>query len=260
MFVNIILYATSGVKYISMMRSLEDMLSVEEWKKRIVMYMTARSGGYQSYRASGKGEIFRNFGANIDPNADIAFLELLQEKIMLHINSGLKSYYILDFVDKKEAVRLILRGETEKGKLELVQPDESETIDLKLIFTKSADPKLLHRGNYYYYVKENDETFWVVLQKTQINTPAYRIVLGSEKDENSRICRIWKTTAEIGRTNTGLVIRKQVEDRNQKACGNNRLPSKAAFDIFVHKKLLSEVSKKGRTITYRLNKLDFELH
>jgi len=236
------------------------MRPILEWKERIVMYLTARSGGYQAYRASGKEEIFKSFGTHVDPNADIAFLELLQEKIILHINSGLKSYYVLDFIDKKEEVRRILRGETEKGKAELVQPDESETTGLKLIFTKSADPKLLHRGNYYYYVKENDESYWIVLQKTQINTPAYRIVLGSEKDENSRICRIWKTTVLIGKENSSLVIRKQVEDKNQNACGNNRLPSKAAFDIFMHKGWLTEISKKGRTITYRVNKLDFELH
>lgn len=236
------------------------MQQISEWKQRIISYLAARSGGYEAYRASGKGEIFRNFGTHVDPNADIAFLELLQEKIIMHVNSGLKSYYVLDFVDKREEIRRILRGETENGKAELVQPDESETNGLKLIFTKSADPKLLHRGNYYYYVKESDESFWVVLQKTQINTPAYRIVLGSEKDESSRICRIWKTAVEIGKENSYLVIRKQVEDKNQKACGNNRLPSKAAFDIFMHKGWLSEVSKKGRTITYRLNKLNFELH
>lgn len=231
-----------------------------EWKQRIVMYLPARGGGYEAYRVSGKEEIFRNFGSHVDLNADIAFLELLQEKILLHVNSGFKSYYVLDFMDKKDEIRRILRGETEKGKAELVQPDESETNGLKLIFTKSADPKLLHRGNYYYYVKENDESSWVVLQKTQINTTAYRIVLGSEKDANSRICSIWKTTVGIGKENNRLVIRKQVEDQNQKACGNNRLPSKAAFDIFMHKGWISEMGRKGRTITYRLNKLDFELH
>src|SRR5205807_299508 len=146
--------------------------------------------------------------------------------------------------------RQILHGETEKGNAELVQPDESETIGLKLVFTKPADQKLLHRGNYYYYVKEDNNSHWVVLQKTKIATPAYRIILGSEKDENSRICRIWKATVVIGKENDMLVIRKQVEDKDQRACGNNRLPSKAAFDVFVHKGWLTEVSKKGRTITY----------
>ena len=68
---------------------------------------------------------------------------------------------------------------------------------------------------------------------------AYRIILGSFKDPQSRIDRIWKATTKIGKANPDGFRRKQVENIEQEACGNNRLPSKAAFDVFVFKKMAS---------------------
>ncbi len=57
---------------------------------------------------------------------------------------------------------------------------------------------------------------------------------------------------KVGKENTDGFRRKQVENIEQEACGNNRLPSKAAFDIFVFKKWLIE-EKKGKSIFYKLN-------
>ncbi len=49
-------------------------------------------------------------------------------------------------------------------------------------------------------------------------------------------------------------IRKWVENIEQKACGNNRLPSRSAFHIFVHLKWLVITGRKGNVIYYKVTK------
>ena len=90
-----------------------------------------------------------------------------------------------------------------------------------------------------------------MLLKTQILGNAKRLILGSFNDANSRIMKIWDATLVISEESNenGKFIRKQVEDV-EKACGNNRQPSKAAFDIFVKTGLLKIIGKKGNSPIY----------
>jgi len=90
-----------------------------------------------------------------------------------------------------------------------------------------------------------------VLLKTQILGNAKRLILGSFNDANSRIMKIWNAAIGIsGESNdNGKFIRKEVEDV-EKACGNNRQPSKAAFDIFIKTGLIKIVGKKGNSPIY----------
>ena len=48
-------------------------------------------------------------------------------------------------------------------------------------------------------------------------------------------------------------VRKKVEDIEQAACGNNRIPSKCAFDVFVHEGFLTITGQKRLSKKYKVN-------
>lgn len=79
--------------------------------------------------------------------------------------------------------------------------------------------------------------------------------MGSLEDKNSRITKIWRAVLKVSKINKdNQFIRKWVENIEQEACGNNRLPSRSAFQIFVHLNWLEVVGRKGNTVYYRVTK------
>ncbi len=69
--------------------------------------------------------------------------------------------------------------------------------------------------------------------------------------------KIWRATLKVSKINKDKsFIRKWVENIEQKACGNNRLPSKSAFQIFVHLGWLQVTGKKGNINYYKVTKND----
>lgn len=227
------------------------MISIEEWRRRILRYFVDRSF-YSAYRVTRKEEVLESFGSHLDENAYVAFLSLEQEGLILHYTSNGDDYYTIDIYDKKEQVTKIVEDEDLDTKSEMMQPDESETENFEHKFTTRGFRTYPSQSSYYHYTKKDDDSDWITLHKTKPKGKAYRIILGSLKDPESRISRIWKATLKIGQDNPDGFRRKQIENIEQEACGNNRLPSKAAFDVFVFKKWLIE-EKRGKSIFYKLN-------
>lgn len=223
------------------------MLSVGEWRRRILEYFMAR--GNHQFRCSTKEKIFDFFGSNTDANTDIAFATLLQNGLIITANSKGKKYYTIDF-EKSNEIHRILIEESDEEKFEMIQPHEEEFKELTLVFTSASNKRNPRQGVYYYCVKQDDHSYWVVLLKSRIIGKAKRLILGSFNDASSRILKIWSSTMLVSEeSNDGKFIRKQVEDI-EKACGNNRQPSKAAFDVFEKIGLIKVVGKKGNSPIY----------
>ena len=65
--------------------------------------------------------------------------------------------------------------------------------------------------------------------------------------------KIWRATLKVSKVNKSEpFIRKWVENIEQKTCGNNRLPSKSVFQIFVHLKWLEITGRKGNVVYYKV--------
>ena len=224
--------------------------SVADWRKRILEYFIA--GKSNRIRCSTKEKIFEFFGKHVDPNTDIAFSSLLQNELIIHAESSGKKFYTID-TEKIEKIKKIIVEESDEEKYEMIQPQKEEFEGLTLLFTTASDRRKPKNGVYYYCVKQDDHSYWIVLLKTQILGKARRLILGSFNDANSRIMKMWSATMVISEESNkdGKFIRKQVEDV-ETACGNNRQPSKAAFDIFVKTGLLKKVGKKGNSPIYEI--------
>ena len=229
------------------------MLSTNDWQKRILQFFVNRSGCGHVYRATSKDEVISSFGSHTDTNTFIAWVQLESTGLILHCVSRGEDFYTIDFFDKQDQITRIIYNDEIDTKSEMMQPDESEVKGLEYHFVTEGFRTYPEQSHYYYYTKENDESDWVCLHKTKPHGRASRIILNSLKDENSRISKIWKATKLAAQNANGEpFIRKRVEDLEPKACGNNRLPSKAAFDVFVYKKWLIRVNK-GKQKLYKIN-------
>lgn len=230
------------------------MYTENEWKKRILEYFVVRSSHFRLHAVTSKDVIFSHFGSHTDANTDVAWSNLLANDLIIHIQDDILHTYKLNYldVDKRTEIFNII-NEDKIHKAEIMQPDEKETKELVFQFTPKVDPRIQNRSTYYHYVKIDDSDFWITLVKKRITTKSTKIIMGSFHDENSKIRKIVEAVKIIAsRNDDGTFFRKQVEDIEQKACGNNRQPSKAAFEIFLHKGWIEEVDKKGRTKVYRL--------
>lgn len=229
------------------------MFSTNEWQKRILQFFVDRSGYGRVYRVTKKDEVMDSFGSHKDTNTYIAWVELETNGLILHCFSNGENYYTIDFFDKQDEITKIIEDKELDSTSGIMQPDKLEQKGLEYHFVTKGFRIYPDQSHYYYYTKQDDESNWICLHKTKPHGKASRIILGSLKDPVSRISRIWKAI-ELTTKNENYIpfIRKRVEDIEPKACGNNRLPSKAAFDVFTYKKWLIPVIKGKKTL-YKIN-------
>ena len=233
------------------------MFTVEDWKRRIVKFFVLRSHSGHSYRITDETELYKQFASNFERNTQTAYEELFSSKIIENIKVNGKMFYTLNFAEKSLEIESIIKNEPFEEKSNLIKPTDKEFKDLREEFRDASSRGFPNRGFYYFCTKKDDSTYWIVLIKTKPNLPPYRIILGSITDKNSRIMKIWCATLKVSKINKGeSFIRKWVENIEQKACGNNRLPSRSAFYIFVHLKWLEVTGRKGNVIYYKVTKKD----
>jgi hypothetical protein len=233
------------------------MFTVEEWKLRIVKFFIYRKMRGTNYRIRNEEELFKTFASNFERNTQTAYEELRADKIIEEYRDNPIPFYTLNFSEKGQEIQAIIKNEPFEEKSDLIQPDDKDFKDLRQEFKDASTRGYPNRGFYYFCTKINDPNDWTVLIKTKPNVKPYRIILGSLESKDSRMSKIWKAVLKVSKINKGEpFIRKWVENIEQKACGNNRLPSRSAFQIFIHLGWLKVVSKKGNTVFYQVTKTD----
>ena len=236
------------------------MFTVEEWKRRIVKFFVLRTHPDFSYKIANEAELYKQFASNFEKNTQTACEELLSSKIIEDVKANGKVFYTLNFFEKSSEIESIIKNEPFGEKSDLIKPTDKEFKGLKEEFRDANSRGRSNRGFYYFCTKIEDPTYWVVLIKTKPNAAPYKIILGSVTDKNSRMMKIWRATLKVSKVNKSEpFIRKWVENIEQKACGNNRLPSKSAFQIFVHLKWLEITGRKGNVVYYKVIQKN-ELH
>lgn len=228
------------------------MQTVIFWKQRILEYLVARSR-HIVYRTSFENEMEKQYSRFIDANYNVALEELKSEDILHERNMGGYLETSLYIIQKKDKIRYYLRMTPNDVRAEIIQPTSAEMKGLKIIFDSSSERKSPNQGIYYYCKKTDDPNYWVVLIKHSPIKKATKVILGSELDDTSRLSKIKKATKLVSRLNDNKeFVRKKVEDIEQAACGNNRIPSKCAFDVFVHEGFLDVTGQTGLSKKFRL--------
>ncbi len=231
------------------------MFTVEEWKVRIVKIFVFRSQSNTIYNVVNADKLYQQFADNFEKNTQTAYEQLLSSKIIERIQIDKKTFYALNFTEKSSEISQMIKSEPFMEKSGLIQPTDKEFRGLKEEFRYVSSRRWPNRGFYYFCTKTTDPNSWIVLIKTKPAVVPYRIILGSTTDKKSRIMRIWKAVLKVSKIHGDApFIRKHVENIEPKACGNNRLPSKSAFHIFVELKWLRVVNRKGNTVYYQVTK------
>jgi hypothetical protein len=222
------------------------MFSVNEWKRRIALYICA--GGDHIIRCASKEFILDQIGGRHDQNARIAFDEFEQDGYIEYFSN---QYYTVDF-DRRDEFMMFALQESEL-EIAKAQPLEDEFKGLKYLFARASDWKGSNRRHFHFCVKENDPAYWVILAKKKGIGKSQPLYLGSFDNPKDKLARIWAATKKAAEQNSEHVfIQHDAEILDLRACGTGRQFSRAAFEIFREYKLIVSVGKRRKGILYKL--------
>ena len=225
-------------------------LSIAEWRRELLRFFNPEKNCYQSVE---KKKIFQNFGQHIDDNLEKALNYLVADNIIIPIVSKEKTFYTIN--PKKLDGIIAELNSTPEGTSEIIQPYDKNFKNLIYQFETERDKANPNKGKYYHFTEINDNSSWVTIVKSKNGIKSTKLKDGSLNDPKSRLSRILKSIKKITNSSPSKTfIKKDIEDDEPAACGNNRQYSTAAFDIFLHEGIIQEVSSKGNSKYYCLGK------
>ena len=223
---------------------------VEYWKKRIIEKFIERSSNI-SYYITDPSEILDSFG-KIEFAANNAWEQLIEDELLVtSIVNGRKTTF-LNHNKQLEIIKYFNQEPVDEVR-ERLKPSQDNFENLNERFTIVTENAWPNQGTYYLCTQMDDPTFWVALYRSKPHKKPTRINLGSLTNNESRITRMWEVIRSLGNENTTF-YKKQAEDLDQQAFGNNRQPAVAAFGIFTYLGWIKEVERRGKSIIYELDK------
>lgn len=164
-------------------------------------------------------------------------------------------YYTVN-LDKRSVIEKIISEEGDE-ELDLTQPVRDGLNGYRYEFAIPSNWKYSNRRVFYYYTKNQDHTYWVVeVRGKSVNKSREKIPLGSFNKFDFKISCNWRATQLIAKeSKDGTFVRKDVENVEPTACGNNRSPSGAAFRLFQRLNLIQLFEDRGNKEVWRLSGL-----
>ena len=225
------------------------MASVEFWKKRIIEKFIERSSR-QTYRIRDVSEILNSFG-RIELAANDAWEQLFEDELLVKNMVGGIEYIFLNPNKQLEIVRYFNQEPVDEVRARL-EPSVADFKDLERRFEVTTEKAWPNQGTYYLCTRVGNPMYWMALFRSKPHKKPTRIKLGSLKDPESRIRKMWSVIRDLGE-NGSIFYKKKAEDLDQKAFGNNRQPGTAAFSIFSHLGWIKAVERRGSRVFYTLD-------
>ena len=225
------------------------MASVEFWKKRIIEKFIERSSD-QPYRIRNVEEILDSFG-RIELAANDAWDQLIENKLLVENTVGTINYIFLNPNKQLEIMGYYNKEPVDEVRARL-EPSVVNFQNLERRFEIVTEKAWPNQGTYYLCTQIGDPTDWMALFRSKPHKDPTRIKLGSLKDPESRIMRMWSIIRDLGKDRSTF-YKKQAEDLDQTAFGNNRQPGTAAFSVFCHLGWIKKVKRHGVRVFYMLD-------
>ena len=247
------------------------MLSVEDWK-RWFMYQLIGEG---VHKAIYHEQILNDLGKHYDINLERALRELINDGIIMLIESKKKKKYIVNFESISAAQQILridknIQIQNKKGKKihdhnnvnylhsvnekKIVQsflPDPSGYI---YWFDNEEYRKFKNQTVYRIYFKETDRMNYAAQLITKPIEGSKIIHMGSLNDPNSHIARLWRAAISVSEeSKEGTFILQDIQDKDRIACGNNRQRGKIALAIFRKLGYIQQSELKGNSIRFKLS-------
>jgi hypothetical protein len=226
--------------------------SISEWK-RWVLYNLIGEG---THNVLFEDQIKKLSGRHYENNLTIALNILVDNGILLKLETNKRKKFIVNYERLNDAQKILndtrnwaYSKDNEKDH-NTVNQYFSEPEGYNFWFNIEAQQARKKRSIYNIYYKKTDNLDF----SAHIITQKYSRILhmGSLRQNNSNISKLWRACQELSQTKKKEFILQDLQDKERKACGNNRQRGKISLAIFKKLEYIEEKGKKGNSTSFKL--------
>ena len=240
------------------------MLKVGDWKKWFLYQLIGNGIHNVIYHE----KILNEIGKHYDINLDRALRELIDDGIIMLIESKKEKKYVVNFERLTDAQKIInqnnkttdilgnvsLKVKNTTEKIDFLQPYLSEPSGYIYWFENEDNRKFRKQSVYRIYVKETDKMNFAAQLITKSVSSSKIIHMGSLNVPNSYISMLWRAVRSLNEEKKdGIFILQDLQDKDRIACGNNRQRGKIALIIFKKLGYIQQADVKGNSTKFKLS-------
>jgi hypothetical protein len=225
------------------------MPSISEWRIWILLQLI--SEGLHNILLEGR--LREEAGRHYDTRFDLALTSLMDEGIIMSLESKREKKYVVNF-DKLDEAQKIINSETSYESPTIIQPYIAEPEGYIYWFENKETRKFKKQSTYRVYFKKTDQMDFAAQLMTQSMSKPRTLYMGSLNEPDSYISKLWHAASTIAEERKdGTFILQDLQDRERIACGNNRQRGKIALIIFRTLGYIQPVEIKGNSTIFKVS-------
>lgn len=227
------------------------MPSISEWRKWILQQLISN----EIHSVMLEESLRQEAGRHYDTKFDLALTSLMDEGIIMSLESKREKKYVVNF-DKLDEAQKMINSETSWANQfsTIIQPYIAEPEGYIYWFENKEDRKFKKQSIYRVYFKKTDQKDFAAQLMTQSMTNPKTIYMDSLNESDSYISKLWRAASTIAEeSKDGTFILQDLQDRERIACGNNRQRGKIALIIFRTLGYIQAVETKGNSTKFKLS-------
>lgn len=230
--------------------SYTTLLVIQEWQKWILKQLISEG----IHRTILESQLYREAGRHHDPNFVSALRSLVDEGIIVVLESHRQIKYLVNF-DKIDIAQDIINSHSKWNQIRVIQPFMPEPEGFVYWFDNNHENRKYPRQNIYrFYTSKTDKMEFAAQLITQSMSRSRTIYMGSLNNTNSYIYKIWRAAVGLSdESKDGTFILQDLQDRERVACGNNRQRGKIGIAIFKKLGYIREISTKGNSTRFKIS-------
>ena len=228
------------------------MTSIPEWKRWILYNLI----GEGIHTVLFEDQIKKLSGRHYENNLTVALNVLVDNGILLKLETNKRKKFIVNYERLSDAQKILndnrnwTHGKENEKDNKNINQYFSEPEGYNFWFNIEEPPRKKKSIYNLYYKKTDNLDF-----SAQIITQKYSRILhmGSLRQNNSNISKLWRACQELSIiSKNGEFILQDLQDKERKACGNNRQRGKISLAIFKKLEYIQENGKKGNSTSFKL--------
>jgi hypothetical protein len=226
--------------------------SIPEWKRWILYNLI----GEGIHTVLFEDQIKKLSGRHYENNLTDALNVLVDNGILLKLETNKRKKFIVNYERLSDAQKILndnrnwTHGKESEKDNKNINQYFSEPEGYNFWFNIEEPPRKKKSIYNLYYKKTDNLDF-----SAQIITQKYSRILhmGSLRQNNSNISKLWRACQELSIiSNNAEFILQDLQDKERKACGNNRQRGKISLAIFKKLEYIQENGKKGNSTSFKL--------
>ena len=226
------------------------MLAIQEWQKWVLRQLICEG----IHRSIPESQLFREAGRHYDPNFRVALRSLIDEGIIMVLESHRQKKYLVNF-EMIEVAQDMVNSNSKLNRFKAIQPFMPEPEGFVYWFENNQEERKYRRQNIYrFYTSKTDKMEFAAQLITQSMSRSRTLYMGSLNNSGSYIYKIWRAALELSdKSEDGTFILQDLQDRERVACGNNRQRGKIGIAIFKKLGYIQEIGTKGNSTRFKIS-------